>query len=135
MRMKMFARKIRAVIFGVTLVGTLLLVSVAQAHHGNVAFNMEKLITMKGVVKEFQWTNPHTFVVLTADDGHGQQVEWTLEGRSPGILLRAGWTRKSILPGETVTIQFNPAKDGGHTGLVEHVTKADGSVLPGQPGE
>ena len=127
--------RIRTLISIQTLAVTLLLPSAARAHHGNIAFNMDKVLTVKGMVREFQWTNPHTFVILLVDDGHGQQVEWTLEGRSPGVLLRAGWTRKSMQPGETVTIDFNPAKDGGHSGLVEHVRKADGSVLPGQPGE
>ena len=104
----------------------------ALAHHSNVAFYVTKVITVKGVVKEFRWTNPHTWIIMTVDD-NGKQVEWSLEGRPPGVLLRAGWSRKSIVPGETITVDFSPAKDGGMNGLIARVTKADGTILPNAP--
>ena len=99
------------------------------AHHSNVAFEVTKVITISGVVKAFQWRNPHTWVVLTVDDGKGGKVEWAVEGRAPGVLLRAGWTKNSLQPGEMITVDFSPAKDGSKTGLVARVTKADGTIL------
>ena len=99
------------------------------AHHSNVAFEVTKVITISGVVKAFQWRNPHTWVVLTVDDGKGGKVEWSVEGRAPGVLLRAGWTKNSLQPGEMITVDFSPAKDGSKTGLVARVTKADGTIL------
>jgi Family of unknown function (DUF6152) len=100
------------------------------AHHSNVAFEVTKVITITGVVKNFEWRNPHTWVILTVDDGKGGKVDWAVEGRAPGVLLRAGWTKNSLQAGETITVDMSPAKDGSKTGLVARVTKTDGTILP-----
>jgi hypothetical protein len=105
----------------------------ALSHHSNVAYEVTKVITVTGVVKEFQWVNPHTWVILSVDDGKGGKVEWSAEGRAPGILLRAGWTRASLKQGETVTIDMSPARDGSKTAIIARVTKADGTILSNQP--
>ena len=105
----------------------------AQAHHSNVAFEVTKVVTITGVVKEFRWANPHTWLTLTIDDGKGNKVDWSVEGRAPSVLLRAGWTKFSLKPGETVTVDMSPAKDGTKTGLIARVTKADGTILPNAP--
>ena len=99
------------------------------AHHSNVAFEVTKVITITGVVKNFEWRNPHTWVIMTVDDGKGGKVDWAVEGRAPGVLLRAGWTKNSLQPGEMITVDMSPAKDGSKTGLVARVTKADGTIL------
>ena len=103
------------------------------AHHSNVAFEVTKVVTITGVVKDFQWRNPHTWVIMTIDDGKGGKVEWAVEGRAPGVLLRAGWSKNSLKPGETITVDMSPARDGSKTGLVARVTKADGTILANAP--
>jgi hypothetical protein len=103
------------------------------AHHSNVAFEVTKVVTITGVVKAFEWRNPHTWVILTVDDGKGGKVDWGIEGRAPGVLLRAGWTKNSLQPGEPITVDMSPAKDGSKTGLIARVTKADGTILPNAP--
>jgi hypothetical protein len=85
------------------------------------------------VVKDFEWRNPHTWLTLTVDDGKGGKVDWSLEGRAPGVLLRAGWSRSSLKPGESVTVDMSPAKDGSKTGLIARVTKSDGTILANAP--
>jgi hypothetical protein len=100
------------------------------AHHSNVAFEVTKVVTITGVVKAFEWRNPHTWVILTIDDGKGGKVDWAVEGRAPGVLLRAGWTKNSLQPGEMISVDMSPAKDGSKTGLVARVIKADGTILP-----
>jgi hypothetical protein len=110
-----------------------LMAPLAQAHHSNSAFYVNKVITIKGVVKEFRWSNPHIWVILIVDDGKGNKVEWKVEGRPPGILARAGWTPKSLQPGETVTIDLSPAKDDTASGLIARVTKEDGTILANAP--
>jgi hypothetical protein len=105
----------------------------AEAHHSNSAFYVTKVITIKGVVKEFRWSNPHVWVIVAVDDGKGNRVEWKVEGRPPGILARAGWTPKSLQPGETVTIDLSPSKDDTASGLIARVTKADGTILSNAP--
>src|SRR6185503_18728187 len=57
----------------------------AMSHHSNSAYQVEKVITMVGVVKEWKWSNPHTWLYLTVDDGKGGKTEWACEGRAPGV--------------------------------------------------
>ena len=118
-----------AAVFGAALFHTI----PAQAHHSNVAFEVTKVVTITGVVKDFEWRNPHTWVLLTIDDGKGGKVDWAVEGRAPGVLLRAGWSKSSLKPGDVITVDMSPAKDGSKTGLVARVTKADGTILPNAP--
>ncbi len=123
-----------AAIISCAVIGTALgLAPLAQAHHSNSAFYVTKVITIKGVVKEFKWSNPHVWVILTVDDGKGNKVDWKAEGRPPGILLRSGWTPKSLQPGDEVTIDLSPAKDDSASGLIARVTKADGTILGNAP--
>jgi hypothetical protein len=115
------------------LAASLCLAPLAQAHHSNSAFYVTKVITIKGVVKEFRWSNPHVWVILTVDDGKGNKVDWKVEGRPPGILSRAGWSPKSLVPGETITVDLSPAKDDTASGLIARVTKEDGTILANAP--
>ena len=123
----------RGVVMSLVLAGALLYASPAHSHHSNVAYEVTKVITVTGVVKDFQWVNPHTWLHLTVDDGKGGKVEWAAEGRAPGVLLRAGWTRSSLKGGETVTVDMSPAKNGTFTAIIARVTKADGTILSNQP--
>jgi hypothetical protein len=122
----------RLIVPSVVLGFVLLLGSSARSHHSNVAYEVNKVITVTGSVKEWQWVNPHTWLYLTVDDGKGGKVGWAVEGRAPGVLLRAGWSRSSFKPGETVTVDMSPAKDGTLTGIIARVTKADGTILGNQ---
>jgi hypothetical protein len=105
----------------------------AASHHSNVAYEVTKVVTITGVVKSFEWSNPHTWLTVIVDDGKGGKVEWACEGRAPGILLRAGWTRTILKAGETVTVDMSPRKDGTKESIIARVTKADGSILSNQP--
>ena len=119
-----------------TAAGSLGLLSTpALSHHSNVAYEVTKVITITGVVKEFRWSNPHTWILVTVDDGKGGKVEWACEGRAPSVLLRSGWVRTSLKPGEMVTIDMSPARDGSRTSIVARVTKADGTILANAPSE
>jgi len=123
----------RAFVVSLVLALGLLSAVPAHSHHSNVAYEVTKVVTISGAVKEFQWVNPHTWLHLTVDDGKGGKVEWAVEGRAPGVLLRAGWTRHSLQAGEMVTVDMSPAKDGSHTGIIARVTKADGTILSNAP--
>jgi len=105
----------------------------AYSHHSNVAFAVETVLTATGVVKEWQWTNPHTWLIMDVDDGKGGKVPWAMEGRAPGVLLRAGWSRSVLKPGDKVTVHYSPSKDGSKVGMIARVTLADGKVLPNAP--
>jgi hypothetical protein len=124
---------IRSLTSGALLAVVLLHPAPAGSHHSNVAYEVTKVITITGVVKSFEWVNPHTWLTVAVDDGKGGTVLWACEGRAPGILLRAGWTRSSLKAGETVTVDMSPAKDGSKVSIIARVTKADGTVLSNQP--
>jgi len=96
-----------------TLVLTLLILCTpASAHHGNSAYDEQARVSIKGVVTEFVWTNPHSQIYLDVKDKNGNIVHWGVETNSPAILTRAGWTSRSVKPGEEVTIILCPAKNG-----------------------
>jgi Family of unknown function (DUF6152) len=110
-------------------VGVLFCAVPATSHHSNSAYEVEKVITITGIVKEWKWTNPHTWLYVTVDDEKAGKVEWAVEGRAPGVLGRVGWDRSVLKPGEKVTIHMSPAKDGSHVGIIARVTKEDGTIL------
>ena len=101
----------------------------AFPHHSNSAYVVDQVMTLTGVVKEWKWSNPHTWLYLTVDDGKGGKVEWAVEGRAPSVLGRAGWDKFVLKPGEKVTVHMSPAKDGSHVGIIARVTKEDGTIL------
>jgi hypothetical protein len=101
----------------------------AMAHHSNSAYQVDQVMSVTGVVKEWKWSNPHTWLYVTVDDPKDGKVEWALEGRAPGVLGRAGWDRTVLKPGEKVTVHFSRAKDGSRVGIIARVTKEDGTIL------
>ena len=77
----------------VGLVGLAILLSGTPifGHHSFAAFDMSKTITLTGVVKEFQWLNPHSWIQMTVKDAAGNTAEWSIETGSPSSLVRQGW--------------------------------------------
>ena len=120
--------QVRTVAF-VTVIAMLVCAVPAMPHHSNSAYQVDQIITLTGIVKEWKWTNPHTWLYLTVEDPQAGKVEWAVEGRAPGVLGRAGWDRTVLKPGEKVTVHASPAKDGSKVGIIARVTKEDGTVL------
>ena len=118
---------------GLLTIAALLTASSVLAHHSNAAFDGDKVIVLKGTVTQWKWTNPHVWILLSVDDGKGGKVDWAIEGRTPGQLLRAGWSRSILKAGDVITVDFSPAKDGTRTGLLTRVRLADGTVLGQAP--
>jgi hypothetical protein len=83
----------------------------ATAHHSYAMFDQQKSITLEGTVKQLQWTNPHIWIQLLVPDAAGKPVEWSIEGQSPNMLIRAGWTRHAINPGDKVVMVIHPVRD------------------------
>ena len=103
----------------------------AMAHHSFAMFDNNKSVDLKGTVREFQWTNPHSWIQLTVME-NGQATEYSIEGGSPNGLARKGWTRKSLKAGDQVTVTIHPLKDGTKGGSFMKATLADGSTLGGR---
>ena len=115
-----------------SLVVTLLLAAAgpaADAHHSFAAFDRTKQVTLTGVVREFQWTNPHAWIQIVVTDEQGREVEWGAECGSPNMLARTGWKSTTLMPGDRVTAVVNPLLDGRPNGGLVTITLADGTVL------
>jgi hypothetical protein len=98
----------------------------AYAHHSFAVYDRSKVLTLKGNVKSFQWTNPHCVIwVLVQPEGGGEPQEWSFETTSPGVLTRGGWTRNSVKPGDRVAVEFYALRDGSHGGGLSAVTLVD----------
>jgi Family of unknown function (DUF6152) len=109
----------------------------AFAHHSFAVYDRSHVLTLKGSVKSFQWTNPHCVIwVLVQPEGGGEPQEWSFETTSPGVLTRGGWTRNSVKPGDRVAVEFYALRDGSHGGGLSAVTLADtGQKLTASFGE
>jgi hypothetical protein len=114
---------------GSCVIAVLLAATSVFAHHSNSAFDGDKVMVLTGTVAEWKWMNPHVWIFLSVDDGKGGKVQWEIEGRTPGQLIRAGWSKTILKAGETITVDFSPAKDGTRTGLLTRVRRADGSLV------
>jgi hypothetical protein len=105
------------------------LASPAFAHHSGAMFDAAKNVTLQGTVKEFQYTNPHSWLQVMVTGPDGKTVEWGFEAEGPSSLLRAGIKAKTFMPGDKVTILAHPMKDGRPAGSLVSATKADGTVF------
>jgi hypothetical protein len=112
----------------------LLSIAPAMSHHSNSAYQVDQVTSVTGIVKEWKWSNPHTWLYLTVEE-KGEKVEWALEGRAPGVLGRAGWDRNVLKPGEKVTVHMSRAKDGSRVGIIARVDKEDGTILGNNPNQ
>ena len=104
-------------------------VAPARAHHSFAAFDRTRQVTLTGVVKEFQWNNPHAWIQVIVTDDKGRQTEWGLECGSPNMMARTGWKRTTLEPGDRVTAVANPLKDGRPNASLVRITLPDGRVL------
>ena len=101
----------------------------ARAHHSAAMFDDSRVVELKGVVKELQWTNPHVWLQVTVDE-KGAKKEWSVEAGSPNTLSRTGWRSTSFKPGDPVTVRVNPMKDGSAAGnFIGAKFEADGDPL------
>ena len=103
--------------------------SPAVAHHSFAMFDATKTMTLQGTIKEFHWTNPHSWIFLMVADAEGQPKEWAIELGSPGGLVRQGWVPKTLTPGMNVKVVIRPLKDGKIGGQFLTLTLPDGTQL------
>jgi Family of unknown function (DUF6152) len=101
----------------------------AVGHHSFAMFDASKTMTVEGTVKEFHWTNPHSWIFLTVADAKSQPAVWAIELGSPPGLLRQGWEPKTLTPGMKIKVLIRPLKDGKIGGQFLGVTLPDGKQL------
>jgi heme/copper-type cytochrome/quinol oxidase subunit 2 len=103
----------------------------AWAHHSYAMFDRGKTVTLDGTVKQYQWTNPHSWIQVEVPHDGGGTDEWSVEMGSPFELLRVGWKPTTVKAGDKVTIQIHPTKDGSKGGGFVGGTDANGHELGG----
>lgn len=108
--------------------------AVAAAHHSPVMFDQTRQVTLTGTVREFQWTNPHSYIQLVVKNDEGQDEEWNLEMAAPTYLYNLGWRPGTVKAGDTLTVTIAPLRKGGNGGLLLKAATADGEPIGRTPG-
>jgi len=103
------------------------------AHHSMAGFDRTKTIAVTGTVKEFKWTNPHSWIDLDVPDGKGGTIDWNVEMTAPAQLIRAGWKSNVMKPGDKVTVNCHPQVSGEPGCIFVSVTLPDGRTLTDRP--
>jgi len=117
-------------VFGASTAALLLMAaSSAFAHHSFAMFDRSKETTLVGVVQEFQWTNPHSWIELDVANDSGGVDKWSIELNSPNNLVRQGWKSDSVKPGDKISVVIWPLRSGEKGGLFISLTLPDGSTL------
>lgn len=102
----------------------------ASAHHSFAAFfDSNKVVTIKGTVTQYAFKNPHGTITLNAQAEGGPMQEWRVETTAPVVLMRRGWNRTSLKPGDKVTISGWLSRDGKSYLRLRQATHADGRVI------
>ena len=115
----------------------------AAPHHSFAAeFDAEKPVTLSGTVVKWEMINPHGWITIEVVGPDGKTTQWMVETSNPNGLMRLGWTKRSLNPGDRITVEAYQAKDGSNTANAARITLADGSKVfggsagtPGAPGQ
>jgi hypothetical protein len=102
----------------------------ANAHHSPVMFDQTRQFVLNGVITRFDWTNPHVYLHLRAQNDAGQTIVWAVEAQSPQVMTRFGWSTRSVTIGDRVTVAVSPLRNGeSGRALGRSVQKQDGTTL------
>ena len=93
------------------------------AHHSTTMFDHAQSVTITGVIKEVQWTNPHVAIFISGAIKDEEPTVWLMEMTSPGNLTRvSNWTRNSAKVGDKVVVAFSPLRNGKKGGALKKMT-------------
>ena len=118
---------------------TLMIAATAHGHHSFAAeFDGAKIQTITGSLVEFQWMNPHAYLIVDVTDGTGKTVRWGVQSRNLSILKRQGLSKQTFKPGEVIVIElYHHVDRAKNVGFARYIQKADGTkydVIPGGRG-
>ena len=99
------------------------------AHHGEANYDTDKIVSVKGMVSEFDFINPHSLITIDAKNDKGEMEKWNCEMRSPTMLVRAGgWDKNTLKVGDVITVYGYQAKNGSPFLRLQKLTLPDGTV-------
>jgi hypothetical protein len=107
---------------------------VVEAHHAASMFDNQKEVTITGVVKDFQYTNPHSWLLVDATNKDGSVTTWGFEAEGPSTLMRAGIRKTDLAPGTKVSVTAHPMKNGQPAGAWMKAVRDDGMVFDPRTG-
>jgi hypothetical protein len=106
----------------------------ASAHHSTAIYDSDNPVELKGTVVEWQFVNPHVFILLeVADAATGEKKVWSLEGGNTAGLFRRGWTPNTLKPGDEIMITVRPLRSGAPGGNYNNPRWADGKPIEPRP--
>ena len=102
----------------------------ALAHHSYAMFDQTRKLTVQGTVKALEWTNPHVWVWVDVTNSNGSTETYGFETNAPSELTRFfGWTKRGLVPGDKVTVDYSPLKSGKNGGALRTLALSDGRLL------
>jgi hypothetical protein len=123
----------KALLVGSAFAVVLLTAGAGFAHHSAAGIDQTRTVTIVGVLKEFKWANPHSWMDIDVTDEKGETKVWSVEMTSPTFLARAGWKSNTVKPGDKVTVTVRPLRSGDPGGLFVSIMLPDGRVLGQAP--
>jgi hypothetical protein len=118
----------RRLALGLASGATLAVTATASAHHSFSMFDTQHPVQVVGIVKSWQFTNPHSWLQLVVLKG-GQPILYSVECGTPVMLIRRGWSNSSFNAGDKVTVVVNPLKSGANGGSLVKAVIANGQTL------
>jgi hypothetical protein len=119
--------------FGFLPIVAVLVSAAASAHHSPAMFDSQKTLTLKGTVRQFQWSSPHCYIQLVVTNDSGAAQEWSLEMGAPVYLYNLGWRPSTLKPTDVLTATVVPLRSGAPGALVLTIETADGRKFGGAP--
>ena len=111
-----------------------LIAAPVTAHHSFGFYDMHKTTEIDGTVQKYEWSNPHCWLFLMVAGGSGDTA-YGFEMQSVGEMLRKGWAKSSLRPGDKIKVKFHPMRDGTPNGLLLSATTADGALIGHPPNQ
>jgi hypothetical protein len=100
-----------------------------RAHHSGSTLFSETTTTLKGVVKNWLWSNPHCLLTIEVTGADGQAAQWVIELQAPNSIYPGGYRRTTFKPGDAVSVTVHPVKNGRPYGRIISAVLADGREL------
>ena len=108
---------------------SLLLVATAQAHHSQSEFDLKSTLEVEGTVTKLEWKSPHGRLYVDVKNAKGEVVNWNFELPSPNTLMRRGWKRDALKPGDVVKVAGSPARNFPTIAIATSIKDGAGNAL------